>query len=49
MTGEPGTGKTYMYKELQQKLLSKVKGSNGFRVCTPTHKSPLIANAITAV
>ena len=45
--GEPGTGKTYMCKGLQQELLSCVDNINSFKVCTPTHKSALIANATT--
>ena len=45
ITGEPGTGKTYMCKELQKELLNK--GDVCFKVCTPTHKSALIANATT--
>ena len=44
---EPGTGKTYMCKGLQQELLSCVDNINSFKVCTPTHKSALIANATT--
>jgi hypothetical protein len=47
ITGEPGTGKTYMCKELQQELLNKVVDGNCFKVCTPTHKSALIADATT--
>jgi Cdc6-like AAA superfamily ATPase len=47
ITGEPGTGKTYMCKELQKELLNKVVDGNCFKVCTPTHKSALIANATT--
>ena len=47
ITGEPGTGKTYMCKELQKELLSKVVDGNCFKVCTPTHKSALIADATT--
>ena len=45
--GEPGTGKTYMCKELQKELLNNVVDGNSFKVCTPTHKSALIANATT--
>ena len=45
--GEPGTGKTYMCKELQKELLNNVVDGNCFKVCTPTHKSALIANATT--
>jgi len=48
ITGEPGTGKTYMCKKLQQEILNSIASGNSFRVCTPTHKSALIANA-TAV
>ncbi len=47
ITGEPGTGKTFMCKELQQELLSKVVDGNCFKVCTPTHKSALIADSTT--
>ena len=36
-----------MCKELQKELLSKVVDGNCFKVCTPTHKSALIANDIT--
>ncbi len=45
ITGEPGTGKTYMCNELQDELFNKVVDGNCFKVCTPTHKSALIANA----
>jgi type II secretory pathway predicted ATPase ExeA len=47
ITGEPGTGKTYVCKELQQEVLNKVVDGNRFKVCTPTHKSALIANVST--
>jgi hypothetical protein len=47
ITGEPGTGKTYMCKGLQQEILKRVRHGNCFKVCTPTHKSTLIANATT--
>jgi Cdc6-like AAA superfamily ATPase len=47
ITGEPGTGKTYMSKKLQQEILNSIESGNSFRVCTPTHKSALIANATT--
>jgi hypothetical protein len=36
-----------MCKELHQELLSKVVEGNCFKVCTPTHKSALIADATT--
>ncbi len=36
-----------MCKELQQEFLCKVVDGNCFKVYTPTHKSALIANAIT--
>ena len=45
--GEPGTGKTYMCKGLQQEILKSFRHGNCFKVCTPTHKSALIANATT--
>jgi hypothetical protein len=45
ITGESGTGRTYKCNELQQELLNK--GDVCYKVCTPTHKSSLIANAIT--
>ena len=47
ITGEPGTGKTYMCKQLQQEILKGIGNGNSFEVCTPTHKSALIANAMT--
>jgi hypothetical protein len=47
ITGEPGTGKTYMCKGLQQEILNSVRYGGSYKVCTPTHKSALIANAIT--
>ena len=47
ITGEPGTGKTYMCKKLQQEILNSIESGNSFRVCTPTHKSALNANATT--
>ena len=47
ITGEPGTGKTYMCKGLQKEILNSVRHGNCYKVCTPTHKSALIANAIT--
>jgi hypothetical protein len=47
ITGEPGTGKTYMCKKLQQEILNSIESGNSFKVCTPTHKSALIANATT--
>ena len=47
ITGEPGTGKTYMCKELQQEILNSGENGNSFKVCTPTHKSALIADATT--
>ena len=47
ITGEPGTGKTYMCKQLQQEILNSVRNGGSYKVCTPTHKSALIANAIT--
>ncbi len=46
-TGEPGTGKTYMCKGLQKEILKSFRYGNCFKVCTPTHKSALIANATT--
>ena len=47
IAGEPGTGKTYMCKGLQQGILKSVRHGNCYKVCTPTHKSALIANATT--
>jgi hypothetical protein len=47
ITGEPGTGKTYMCKALQKEILNSVRHGNCYKVCTPTHKSALIANATT--
>ncbi len=47
ITGEPGTGKTYMCKGLQQEILKSFRHGNCFKVCTPTHKSALIAKATT--
>ncbi len=47
ITGEPGKGKPYMCKELQQEILMSVRHDNCYKVCTPTHKSALIANATT--
>ncbi len=47
ITGEPGTGKTYMCKGLQQEIVKSVRHGNCYKVCTPTHKSALIANATT--
>jgi hypothetical protein len=47
ITGEPGTGKTYMCKGLQKEILNSVRHGNCYKVCTPTHKSALIANATT--
>ncbi len=47
ITGEPGTGKIYMCKELQQEIQKSVRHGNCYKVCTPTHKSALIANATT--
>jgi hypothetical protein len=47
ITGEPGTGKTYMCKGLQKEILNSVRYGNCYKVCTPTHKSALIANATT--
>jgi hypothetical protein len=47
ITGEPGTGKTYMCKQLQQEILNSVRNGGSYKVCTPTHKSALIANATT--
>ena len=47
ITGEPGTGKTFMCKGLQQEILKSVRHGNCYKVCTPTHKSALIANATT--
>ena len=47
ITGEPGTGKIYMCKELQQEILISGENGNSFKVCTPTHKSALIADATT--
>ncbi len=36
-----------MCKGLQDELFNKVVDGNCFKVCTPTHKSALIANATT--
>ncbi len=36
-----------MCKGLQQEILKSVRHGNCYKVCTPTHKSALIANAIT--
>ncbi len=47
IAGEPGTGKTYMCKGLQQEILKSVRHGNYYKVCTPTHKLALIANATT--
>ncbi len=47
ITGEPGTGKIYMCKGLQQEIFKSFRYGNCFKVCTPTHKSALIANATT--
>lgn len=47
ITGEPGTGKTFLCKELQHEILNSSENGNSFKVCTPTHKSALIADATT--
>jgi hypothetical protein len=47
ITGEPGTGKTFLCKELQHESLNSSENGNSFKVCTPTHKSALIADATT--
>ncbi len=47
ITGKPGTVKSYVCKELQQESLNKVVDGNCFYLCTPTHKSVLIADATT--
>ena len=36
-----------MHKQLQQEILNSVIHGNCFKVCTPTYKSALIANATT--
>ena len=42
ITGEAGTGKSTKCKELQKQI-----GQNKYAVCTPTHKSSLLVNAVT--
>jgi hypothetical protein len=34
-----------MYKGLQQEILKSFRDGSCFKVCTPTHKAPLMANA----
>jgi hypothetical protein len=36
-----------MCKKIQQEILNRIESGNSFRVCTPTHKSALIANPTT--
>ena len=36
-----------MCKGLQKEILNSVRHGNCYKVCTPTHKSALIANATT--
>ncbi len=38
-----------MCKELQQELLNKIVDGNYLKVCAPTHKSALIANATLCI
>ena len=33
ITGEPGTGKTYMCKQLQQEILNSVSNGSSYKVC----------------
>ena len=42
ITGNAGTGKTYLTNQLKEQLQS-----NQYRVCTPTHKSSLLVNGET--
>ncbi len=36
-----------MCKQLQQEILNSVRNGGSYKVCTPTHKLALIANATT--